>query len=62
MDLFETLFKTIAVGGYLSIDLFDTAEHTMHLFSRNATYMYMILLQGLFMMFNAAFNNIAVIS
>ena len=60
MDLFETLFKTIAVGGYLSIDLFDTAEHPMHLFSRNATYM--ILLQGLFMMFNAAFNNIAVIS
>ena len=60
MDLFGTLFKTIAVGGYLSIDLFDTAENTMHLFSRNATYM--ILLQGLCMMFNDAFNNIAVIS
>ena len=60
MDLFETLFKTIAVGGYLSIDLFDTAEHPMHLFSRNATYM--ILFQGLFIMLNAASNNIAVIS
>lgn len=60
MDLFETPFKTIWVGGYLSIDLFDTAENTMHLFSRNATYM--ILLQRLLMMFNAVFNNITVIS
>jgi hypothetical protein len=60
MDLFETPFKIIWVGEYLSIDLFDTAENIMHLFSRNTTYM--ILLQGLCMMFSDAFNNIAVIS